>query len=139
MSDWQTLMTSITSFLSNQNMTWNHICSQATRPQHLGWSRLVCNGTKARFFYKLLQQYEMPRTRNSNERDWSNMGIDHMTEARWDSVYRNFSRLKTNFRVKFQEFRIIWARQELLKYRLQYCQEGEGNDPHCSLTVKTLL
>ena len=132
LSDWQTLMTSITSFLRNQNMTWNHICSQATRPQHLGWSRLVCNGTKARFFYKLLQQYDMPRTRNSNERDWSNMGIDHMTEARWDSVYRNFSRLKTNFRVKFQEFRIIWARQELLKYRLRYCREGEDDDPHCS-------
>ena len=71
--DWQTLMTSITSFLSNHNMTWNHICSQATRPQHLGWSRLGCNGTKARFLYKLLQQYDVPRTRNSNEREWSNM------------------------------------------------------------------
>ena len=60
------------------------------------------------------------------------MGVIHMTDARWDAVYKNFSRLRTNLRVKFQEFRIIWARQELLKYRTLYCREGEDPLPYCS-------
>ena len=55
-----------------------------------------------------------------------------MTNERWDKVYRNFAALKTNFRVKFQEFRIIWARQELQKYWLYYGKPGEMNDPSCS-------
>ena len=131
-SDWQKIMASVTTFLTAYDLTWYHICSQASFPQHLGWSRLVCNGSKSKFFYKLLLQYDKPQTRNSNERDWSNMGVIHMTDARWDAVYKNFSRLRTNLRVKFQEFRIIWARQELLKYRTLYCREGEDPLPHCS-------
>ena len=132
LSDWNTLMESVTDFLTSNNMTWYHISTQVTQPQHLGWSRLMCNGTKSRFFYQLLQKYDTPRTRNSNEKAWENMGLRNMTEARWDSVYRNFATLRTNYRVKFQEFRIIWARQELQKYRVFYGRPGEENDPSCS-------
>ena len=92
----------------------------------------MCNGTKSRFFYQLLQKCDTPRTRNSNEDAWENMGLRNMTEARWDSVYRNFATLRTNYRVKFQEFRVIWARQELQKYRSYYGRSSEDNDPSCS-------
>ena len=132
LSDWHTVMEATTTFLTENHMTWYHISTQVIQPQHLGWSRLMCNGTKSRFFYKLLQSYDNAGTRNSNERAWDNIGLRHMTEARWDAVYRNFAALKTNFRVKFQEFRIIWARQELQKYRLYYGRPGEENDPTCS-------
>ena len=132
LSDWNTIMESVTEFLTINNMTWHHISSQACFPQHIGWSRLVANGTRSRFFYKLLQTYDAPVTRNSNESDWKRAGLQNMTEVRWDCVYRNFAALRTNFRVKFQEFRVIWNRQELRKYRLHYGRPGDDNDPDCS-------
>ena len=132
LSDWNTIMESVTEFLTKNTMTWHHISSQANFPHHIGWSRLVANGTRSRFFYKLLQTHDAPVTRNSNESDWKRAGLQNMTEARWDCVYRNFAALRTNFRVKFQEFRVIWNRQELRKYRLQYGRLGDNNDPDCS-------
>ena len=132
LSDWHTVMEATTTFLTENHMTWYHISTQVIQPQHLGWSRLMCNGSKSRFFYNLMQFCDTPGTRNSNERAWENMGLRNMTEARWDSVYRNFATLRTNYRVKFQEFRVIWARQELQKYRLYYGRPGEENDPSCS-------
>jgi len=125
-------MESVTEFLTCNNMTWHHISSQAYFPKHIGWSRLVANGTRSRFFYKLLQTFDAPVTRNSNENDWKRAGLQNMTDARWDCVYRNFAALRTNFRVKFQEFRVIWNRQELRKYRLHYGRPGDDNDPDCS-------
>ena len=132
LSDWKSIMESVTEFLTANNMTWHHIGSQANFPQHVGWSRLVTNGTRSRFFYSLLQKYDAPVTRNSNESDWERAGLRNMTSARWDCVYRNFAALRTNFRVKFQEFRVIWNRQELQKYRLHYGRPGDNNDPDCS-------
>ena len=130
-NNWQKIVKAVTDFLISNHLTWYHINAQVPLPKHLGWSRLACNGTRSRFFYKLLQNYSKPVTRNSNERAWIDLGLSNMTDLRWDAVYRNFSRLRTNYRVKFQEFRIIWARQELRKYRLLYSREGD-DDPFCS-------
>ena len=130
-NDWQKIMKAVTDFLTRNHLSWYHIIAQVPLPKHLGWSRLACNGTRSRFFYNLLQSYAKPATRNSNERAWIDLGLSHMTDSRWDAVYKNFSRLRTNYRVKFQEFRIIWARQELRKYRLLYHREGD-EDPFCS-------
>ena len=85
LSDWHIVMEATTRFLTENNMTWYHISTKVTQPQHLGWSRLMCNGSKSRFFYNLMQFCDTPGTRNSNERAWENMGLRNMTEARWDS------------------------------------------------------
>merc|ERR1711989_62856 len=82
LSDWNTIMEAVTEFLTSNNMTWYHISTQDTQPQHLGWSRLMCNGSRSRFFYKLLQTHDTPGTRNSNERVWESLGLRHMTNER---------------------------------------------------------
>ena len=57
LSDWHIVMEATTRFLTENNMTWYHISTKVTQPQHLGWSRLMCNGSKSRFFYNLKGGY----------------------------------------------------------------------------------
>ena len=40
--------------------------------------------------------------------------------------------MRTNYRLKFQEFRIIWFRQELRKYRQFYAMDDNDRCPMCS-------
>ena len=42
-------------------------------------------------------------------------------------IYRNYSKLKVNYRVKYQEWRIIWKRQELNHLKSKYDQSGNSN------------
>ena len=42
-------------------------------------------------------------------------------------IYRNYSKLKVNYRVKYQEWRIIWKRQELNHFKSKYDQSGNSN------------
>ena len=42
-------------------------------------------------------------------------------------IYRNYSKLKVNYRVKYQEWRIIWKRQELNHCKSKYDQSGNSN------------
>ena len=56
----------------------------------------------------------------------------HLNAKVWNRIYSNFSGMKTNFRLKFQEFRIIWFRQELRKYRQFYARDNHDRCPMCS-------
>ena len=86
----------------------------------------------ARKYYPLLSTPQGPRPRNSNERVWSNAGLTTYNATRWDNLYRNQSRLKCNLRVKYEEFRILWGRQELNRYKDKYAILKSGNSVACS-------
>ena len=51
--------------------------------------------------------------RNSNERAWTLAGLTTYNATRWDQLYKNQSNLRCSLRVKYEEFRILWGRQEL--------------------------
>ena len=65
--------------------------------------------------YRLIQiDKHGGKSRNENEDKWLREAtIPTMTEARWDSVYINLSLLKLNLRIKYQDWRVAWGRQEL--------------------------
>ena len=70
--------------------------------------------------------------RNDCERDWSEQGITFQDEKAWDKIYRLHAKTKTNSRIKFEEYRVLWSRQELNKNREIYALEGGDTDPRCS-------
>ena len=81
-------------------------------PIHWGWSRMVTESYKARIYGKLLRASKQTKERNWNERGWHLKGLTCYNPTRWDAVYRNQSRLRCNLRIKYEEWRIIWGRQE---------------------------
>ena len=105
----------------------------ARGPHHEGLSRLVIEHARARQFYNLLQPAQ--KGRNANERDWENSGLGKFSVEKWDKIYRNYSKLKVNLRVKWQEFRVIWRRQELNWYKGRYDPTGFSN-PACSFCLE---
>ena len=64
-----------------------------------------------------------------NEQKWRDNGLPTMTSERFDKLYRKLGKLKCGLRVKWQEFRIIWGRQELNRYKAIY------NNPRDSITT----
>ena len=117
---WNLIVERISTHLTQNGLTWYSIDRPVSGPNHWGWSRLVSETYKARKYYPLLSTPQGPRPRNSNERVWSNAGLTTYNATRWDNLYRNQSRLKCNLRVKYEEFRILWGRQELNRYKDKY-------------------
>ena len=129
---WNLIVERISTHLTQNGLTWYSIDRPVSGPNHWGWSRLVSETYKARKYYPLLSTPQGPRPRNSNERVWSNAGLTTYNATRWDNLYRNQSRLKCNLRVKYEEFRILWGRQELNRYKDKYAILKSGNSVACS-------
>ena len=70
--------------------------------------------------------------RNPNEDKWRRDGLTTFGSDRFDRIYRNFSKLRCALRVKYEEMRVIWKRQELNRYKSRYADRGEGNSTLCS-------
>ena len=104
------------------NRNFLHISRSNEGPHHIGWSRLLSGMKKSREVYRLIQLDKQDgEPRNENEVKWSReTEIQTMTDSRWDSVYRNIGRLRCNLRIKYEEWRIAWGRQELNRYKVHY-------------------
>ena len=129
---WNLMVSAITEYLTKLGLTWYSVDQPDYGPNHLGWSRMVTEANKAKKYYPLLLTNKGSTERNLNEKVWSNAGLNHYDAKRWDNIYRNLSRLKCNKRVKYEEWRIVWARQELNKYKDKYVQLKNGNSVACS-------
>ena len=126
---WNQMVASITQYLTTKELTWYDIGSSGTGPQHWGWSRLILENFKSKKFYSLLMKKTPEAPRNPNEQKWRDNGLPTMTSERFDKLYRKLGKLKCGLRVKWQEFRIIWGRQELNRYKAIY------NNPRDSITT----
>ena len=47
-------------------------------------------------------------------------------------MYRNQGKLRCKLRIKYEEWRIIWGRQELNRYKDKYAPLKGGNSTRCS-------
>ena len=129
---WNRVVSSVTQYLTENNITWYSIGSPETGPHHWGWSRLALENSKSKKFYELLMTRPPGEPRNPNEQKWRDSGLTTFNSDRFNKIYRNLSRLKCNLRVKYEELRIIWGRQELNKYKSVYANQGPTNNTQCS-------
>ena len=129
--DQERLKRSVLNYLKDNGADWKDVTKDKTGPSHTGWSRLATTGKKSRIFYDLLREKDNCG-RNDCERDWKEQGITFQDEKTWDKIYRLHAKTKTNSRIKFEEYRVIWSRQELRKNKELYALEGEDTDPNCS-------
>ena len=129
---WNRLVESITIYLTSNNLTWYSIDNAETGPNHWGWSRLVSDCHKAKKIYPLLMTRPGDQIRNSNEQVWTRAGLTTYNATRWDQLYQNQSKLRCGLRVKYEEFRILWGRQELNHYKARYANLTGGNSTACS-------
>ena len=76
------------------------------------------------------------KTRSNGEGETE---IQTMTDSRWDSVYRNMGRLRCNLRIKYEEWRIAWGRQELNRYKVHYpgCDLLSAKCSYCHTAMET--
>ena len=78
--------------------------------------------------------------RNENEARWSQTtDIQTMTETRWNGVYRNLAKTKCNLRIRYEEWRIAWGRQELNRDKVHYqgCDLQSAKCSYCRLEIET--
>ena len=129
---WNNMVVSITSFLTSQGMTWHSVDNSTIGPNHMGWSRVVSECFKAKKYYNILMTRPPDHPRNSNEKAWHSAGLTTYNAKRWNMLYNNLSKLKCDLRVKYEEFRILWGRQELNKYKSRYASLKDGNSTACS-------
>ena len=125
---WNRVVQSATTFLTSQNLTWYSLNDPEPGPHHWGWSRLIYENHKSKKYYELLMTRPPGEPRNPNEQKWRDAGLTTYNSDRFDKVYRNLSRLRCNLRVKYEELRIIWGRQELNRYKSRYANLGAANN-----------
>jgi len=87
---------------------------------------------KGRSVYKLLKQQPRDAPRNPNEQLWRDKGLTTYTSERFEKVYKNQSKLRCGLRIKYEELRIIWGRQELNRYKSKYNNFRGDNNTSCS-------
>ena len=92
----------------------------------------MCENLKSKKFYNLMMTRPPDQERNPNEAKWRRDGLTTFGPDRFDRIYRNFSKLRCALRVKYEEMRVIWKRQELNRYKSRYADRGEGNSDLCS-------
>ena len=129
---WNRVVGSLTTYLTSKDLTWHSVDQSETGPKHLGWSRMVSECFKAKKFYSLLMTRPPDYPRNSSEKTWLDAGLTTYNQKRWDSLYRNQAKLRCGLRVKYEEFRILWGRQELNHYKSRYASLQGGNSTACS-------
>ena len=98
----------------------------------MGWSRIVCENFKSKKFYNIMMARPPDQARNPNEEQWRKNGLITFGPDRFEKIYRNFSKLRCSLRVKYEELRVIWGRQELNRYKSRYADRGDGNCTQCS-------
>ena len=116
------ILSAITRYLIKTKRTWDDISEGAQGPRHQGWSRMLSEMKKSKDICRLVQfdKHEQG-PRNENEARWSQTtDIQTMTETRWNGVYRNLAKTKCNLRIRYEEWRIAWGRQELNRDCLLY-------------------
>ena len=91
--------------------------------------RILLECQKSKHFYPLLQPSSS--SRNPNEQAYSNRGLN-LSESRWNKFYGNQGLLRCNLRVKYEEYRILWGRQELNRDRAKYSHREGETDTMCS-------
>ena len=126
---WRKMAESITTYLLSLNVTWHSIEEPVIQPHLYGWVRLLLECQKSRQFYPLLQPSSS--SRNPNEQAYSNRGLN-LSESRWNKFYGNQGLLRCNLRVKYEEYRILWGRQELNRDRAKYSHREGETDTMCS-------
>ena len=129
---WKTAVSSTEHYLLMNNLSWLSLHEPVIGPKHMGWSRLVSENFKSRKFYNLLMTRPPDQPRNPNEKVWLKAGLTTHGPDRFDKIYRNHSKLRCNLRVKYEELRIIWGRQELNRYKSRYANLVGGNSTMCS-------
>ena len=129
---WNNMVVSLTSFLTSQGLTWHSVDNSTIGPNHMGWSRVVSECFKAKKYYNILMTRPPDHPRNSNEKAWHSAGLTTYDAKRWNMLYNNLSKLRCDLRVKYEEFRILWGRQELNKYKSRYASLKDGNSTACS-------
>ena len=131
-SHWKRAVFSASAYLNNLFIPWFSLTEACNGPIHWGWSRLISENFKSKKFYNLLMTRPPEASRNPNEQKWRNSGLHTFTSERFDKLYRNISKLKCNLRVKYEDFRILWGRQELNHYKDLYISLPGGNSTMCS-------
>ena len=135
------LLTAISGHLVKTKRTWKDIARVDCGPCHRGWSRLLSSLKKSRDVYRLIQRDRREgEPRNENEQKLkTETNITAMTDRRWNSVYKNLSLLKCNLRIKYEEWRIAWGRQELNRDKRHYpgCTTQSTKCSYCNISVET--
>ena len=146
------LFTSINEYLMRSSKTFSDVTRHSQGPYHLGWSRLSSEISKSREACRLIQhEKHYNGERNENEEKWRAVnGIQTMTSLRWDKVYKNLSLMRCNLRIRYQEWRIAWGRQELNRDRshysaftnqvttCSYCNSGTETEFHLYVSCRRL-
>ena len=116
------VISAIGEYMLKIRKTFNCITRNSHGPHHLGWSRLMSEIHRSRAAFQLIQDNKhRSETRNENEAKWKLVPACHtMTSKRWDRVYKNISSMRCNLRIKYEEWRIAWGRQELNRDRAHY-------------------
>ena len=135
------ILSAITRYLIKTKQTWNDISKSVQGPHHHGWSRMLSGMKKSKDICRLVQfdKHEQG-PRNENEARWSETtDIQTMTETRWDGVYRNLAKMKCNLRIRYQEWRIAWGRQELNRDKVHYqgCDSRSAKCSYCNIEMET--
>ena len=120
LSHWKKAVSSASAYLNNLFIPWFSLTESCNGPTHWGWSRLISENFKSKKYYNLLMTRPPDASRNPNEQKWRDSGLPTFTSERFDKLYRNISKLKCNLRVKYEDFRILWGRQELNHYKSLY-------------------
>ena len=129
---WRNAVSSTAQYLLLNNVSWLSLSEPVFGPMHMGWSRLVSENFKSKKYYNLLMTRPPDHPRNPNEKVWLNKGLTTFGPDRFDKIYRNLSKLRCNLRVKYEELRVIWGRQELNRYKSLYANLPGGNSTLCS-------
>merc|ERR1711963_1106150 len=135
------ILSAITRYLIKTKRTWDDISEGAQGPHHQGWSRMLSEMKKSKDICRLVQfdKHEQG-PRNENEARWSQTtDIQTMTETRWNGVYRNLTKTECNLRIRYEEWRIAWGRQELNRDKVHYqgCDSQSAKCSYCHLEMET--
>ena len=135
------VISAIGEYMLKIRKTFNCITRNSHGPHHLGWSRLMSEIHRSRAAFQLIQDNKhRSETRNENEAKWKLVPACHtMTPKRWDRVYKNISSMRCNLRIKYEEWRIAWGRQELNRDRAHYMGFASRNTScsYCNGSVET--
>ena len=129
---WRDMVSAASVFLEARNIPWFSLPEPDFGPTHMGWSRIVSENFKSKKFYNILMTRPPDQPRNPNEERWREQGLSTFGSDRFDKIYRNHSKLRCSLRVKYEELRVIWGRQELNRYKSRYADRGAGNSTKCS-------
>ena len=76
MPGWRNMVRSASIFLEIRNIPWVSLSRpRSGDPNHMGWSRIVCENSKSKKFYNLMMTRPPDQERNPNEAKWRRDGL----------------------------------------------------------------